>query len=84
MRHLQAQIFATVVVAEKLGQHLFLPIKLFFNPFQLQTHLPNTLRTLINNSSTQNTQKRSKNMKSNRASFGFLDIDLFFQTTLKL
>jgi len=29
-------------------------------------------------------KKRSKNMKLNRASFGFLGLDLFFQTTLLL
>jgi len=56
----------------------------FLIHFNSKTHLTNTLRTLTNNPSTQNTQKRSKNMKLNRASFGFLGLDLFFQTTLLL
>lgn len=68
----------------KIRSTFFLPRKLFFNSFQLQTHLTNTLRTITNNPSTQNTQKSSKNMKLNRASFGFLGLDLFFQTTLLL
>jgi len=78
MCYLQAHILVTVIMAEKSWQHFFLPGKLFFNSFQLQTHLTNILRILTNNPSTQNTQKKVQNMKLNRASFGFLGLDLFF------
>jgi hypothetical protein len=57
--------------------------KLNFQVISIQKHFTNIIETPTNqfvNSKYQ--KKKSKNMKSNRVRYIFLDLDLFFQATL--
>jgi hypothetical protein len=51
--------------AHKINEAFVLPKNLIFNPFQPKNTSLTPLKQLQTNSSTQNTQKRFRNLKSN-------------------